>query len=96
MSEDKFQRYESQELKLWKKLTQEQQFEQVKELSKSFEERLIPKYVRHQSIKVDVFVSKDEIYSLLVEYETHLRTKLDNIPIIVLLQEKIDANKRRK
>jgi len=64
VSEDKFQRYESQELKLWKKLTQEQQFEQVKELSKSFEDRLIPKHVRHQSIKVDVFVPKDEIYSL--------------------------------
>ena len=96
MSEEKYYRYESPELKLFKKLTTDQQFKKVSEISKKFEDRLSVIQVHNQSIKVEVFVPKEDIYYLLVEYETYLREKLNNIPIIVLLQEKTDANKKRK
>lgn len=96
MSERKHYRYESPALKLWKKLTTDQQFEKVNELSQVFKDRLDLIEVRDQSIKVELSVEKSEIYDLLVEYETYLRENLDNIPIIVLLQGKTDANKKRQ
>nr|WP_321266985.1 hypothetical protein [uncultured Sulfurimonas sp.] len=96
MSEKKYYRYESPALKLWKKLTKDQQFEKVYALSKKFEDRLTLTDVRNQSIKVELFVTKDEIYNTLVEYETYLRENLNNIPIIVLLEGKTDANKKRQ
>ena len=96
MNERKYYRYESPELKLWKKLTADQQFKKVDELSQDFKEKLKVIDVHNQSINVELFVPKDEVYDLLVEYETYLRENLDNIPIIVLLQGKSDANKKRQ
>jgi len=89
-------RYESPELQEWKKLTKEEQFLKVQTLSKSFIEKLKPVFVKDQSIKVDMFVPKSEYYELLVKYEAYLRESLGNIPLIVLVQEKLDENKRRQ
>jgi len=96
VSEREYYRYESPELKLWKKLTPSQQFEKVSELSQSFKEKLEVIEAHNQSIKVELHVQKDEIYNILVEYEAYIREKLDNIPVIVLLQGKTDANKKRQ
>lgn len=96
MSKEEYSRYESQELKLWKLLSGDEQFSRVDELTKDFEEEVKLIHVRHQAIKVELSVPKDEIYTVLVKYETYLREKLNHIPIIILLQEKLDANKRRK
>ena len=96
MSEMKYSRYESEELIKWKKLSSEKQIEIVNEFSNPYAEKLKIIQVNNQSIKVELLVSKEEIYNTLVEYETYLRKKLQNIPIIILLQEKNDANKKRK
>ena len=45
---------------------------------------------------MELEIEKDERYKFLVEYESYLRKELDNIPIIVLLEGKTDANKRRQ
>lgn len=90
------ERYESQELQEWKKLSQEEQFSQVQVLSKEYTEQLEPISVRHQSIRVSMCIPKSEYYETLVDYEKHLRENLGNIPLIVLVEEKADENKRRQ
>lgn len=84
------------ELKEWKKLDKKQQFDIVYEISKKFFDRLELVKVDNQSIEVTLFVEKNLFYDLLVEYETFLRQSLGNFPIIVLLKEKKDENKKRK
>ena len=96
MNEQQYTRYESEELKKWKKLSVDKQIEIVQSFSGDFNDRLTVISVHNQSIKVELYVPKDDIYNTLVEYETYIRKKLDNIPIIVLLQERHDANKKRK
>lgn len=96
MSEAKSYRYESPELKVFKKLTTDEQFKKVYGLTQGFEDKLEVIAVKDQSITVKLFVEKDKAYETLVEYETYIREKLDNIPIIVLIQERKDANKKRK
>ncbi|MDD3442931.1 hypothetical protein [Sulfurimonas denitrificans] len=96
MSEREYYRYESPELKLWKKLTADKQFERVSGLSQIFKEKLKVIDVHNQSIKVELYVQKDDVYDVLVTYEAYLREKLNNIPIIVLLEGKTDANKKRQ
>jgi len=96
MNQEKYQRYESEELKKWKKLSKENQTKIVKSLSNDFSQKLVVVSAYNQSIKVELFVEKKETYNILVEYETYIREKLEGIPIIILLQERDDANKKRK
>jgi len=96
MDQEEFSRYESPELQLWKKKDTEEQFKIVEKISKKYEDRLTLVSVRHQAIKVELEIPKEERYNLLVDYETYVRKELNNIPIIVLLEGKKDANKRRR
>ncbi|WP_457749349.1 hypothetical protein [Sulfurimonas sp.] len=91
-----YERYESQELQEWKKLSSEEQFKQVKYLSDKYKESLELLFVRDQSIQVSLKIPKNEHYDLLVSYEAYLRENLGNIPLIVLIEEKKDENKRRQ
>ncbi|MBL1243442.1 MAG: hypothetical protein COA39_003440 [Sulfurimonas sp.] len=90
------ERYESQELQEWKKLSQEEQFSQVQALSTKYIEQLEPIFVRDQSIRVAMHIPKSAYYETLVDYEKYLRENLGNIPLIVLVEEKADENKRRQ
>lgn len=92
----KYKRYESPELIEWKKLDSEKQFEIVNEFSQPFYEKVKVSKVNNQSIEVDLFMRKSDVYNFLVEYETYLREKLGNFPIIVLLKDRADENRKRK
>lgn len=92
----KYGRYESPELIGWKKLTEQEQFDTVNELSQVYYEKVKVSKVKDQSIEVDLFMSKNEVYEFLVEYEAYLRENLGNLPIIVLLKDRADENRKRK
>lgn len=97
MSEaNKYERYESPQLKEWKKLNDEEQLIKVREVSKGYEEQLDVQKVHHQSIEVSLFMEKEKVYGFLVEYETFLRNQLGGFPIIVLLKDRADENRKRK
>lgn len=97
MSEStKYERYESEELKEWKKLDAKIQLEKVQELSVGLSDKLEIVRVHDQAIEVSLFVEKSEVYDFLVSYETLMRTKLGNFPIVVLLKDRADENKKRK
>jgi len=91
-----YSRYESPELQEWKKISQEEQMTKLKKISKPFSDILQVVYVKDQSIRVNILVEKSEYYDSLVKYETYIREELGNIPVIVLVQEKLDENKRRQ
>ena len=91
-----YARYESPGLQAWKKLSQSLQLVKVQDLSHDFINELEVINVKNQMIEVNVFVPKEQIYQLLMNYEKDLREKLDNIPIIVLLKERLDENRKRK
>lgn len=92
----KYERYESDALKEWKKISSEEQLEQVIEITEDSGYPLEVKNVKDQMIEVNIFVEKNETYELLKNYEKFLREKLNNIPIIVLLKERLDENRKRK
>ena len=96
MQEEKYDRYESPALIQWKKQNHEKQLETVISLSQEFEHTIEVVNVLDQRIEVIAYVTKDKIYELLVQYETFIRVKLNDIPIIVLLKEKRDENRKRK
>lgn len=89
-------RYESPELKAWKQLSFEEQLKKVKELSVDYFEKLEVISVKHQAIEVNLFMEKSEVYTFLVAYEKYLREALGNFPIIVLLKDRADENRKRK
>ncbi len=91
-----YTRYESPELQKWKQLPQLTQLEKIESLSQDFRNELKVINVKDQMIEVNVYVPKEQVYQLLVNYEKYLREKLDNMPIIVLLKERLDENKKRK
>ena len=93
---NKYQRYESLELKKWKKLSKDEQLEIVASYSEIFKEKLEVISVKNQAIEVNLFINKNDVYSFLVEYENYIREKLGNFPIIVLLKDRADENKKRK
>lgn len=92
----KYIRYESPELKEWKKLNPEEQYKKVNELSQVYFEKVKVSTVNNQSIEVNLFIPKSQVYEFLVEYEAYLRKKLGGFPIIVLLKDRIDENRKRK
>lgn len=91
-----YERYESPELIKWKKLSFDEQFEIVNSHSEVFKNKLEIKTVRNQSIEVNLFIEKKDVYDFLVKYENFIRERLGNFPIIVLLKDRLDENKKRK
>lgn len=91
-----YERYESPELIEWKKLSHEEQFKIVNSYSNVFKDRLEISSVKNQAIEVNLFIDKKDVYEFLVKYEKYIREKLGQIPIIILLKERIDENKKRK
>lgn len=96
MERSKYKRYESPELIAWKQLSHEEQLLKVQSLNNNFKDKLEVISVKDQMIEVNIFVSKEQTYELLVNYETSMRKQLNNIPIIVLLKERLDENRKRK
>ena len=96
MERSKYTRYESPELIAWKQLSHEEQLLKVQSLHNNFKDKLEVISVKDQMIEVNIFVSKEQTYELLVNYETSMRKQLNNIPIIVLLKERLDENRKRK
>lgn len=93
---DNYTRYESPALKEWKKYTFEEQLKKVQELSHEYSGKLEVINVKHQAIEVNLFMEKSEVYDFLVQYESDIREKLGTFPIIVLLKDRADENKKRK
>lgn len=91
-----YERYESPELIEWKKISYEEQFKIVNSYSDVFKDKLEVSSVKNQAIEVNLFVDKKDVYDFLVKYENYIREKLGNFPVIVLLKERIDENKKRK
>jgi hypothetical protein len=91
-----YERYESPELIEWKKLSHEEQFKIVNSYSDVFKDKLEVSSVKNQAIEVNLFVDKKDVYDFLVKYESYIREKLGNFPVIVLLKDRIDENKKRK
>lgn len=91
-----YERYESPELIEWKKISYEEQFKIVNSYSDVFKDKLEVSSVKNQAIEVNLFIDKKDVYDFLVKYENYIREKLGNFPVIVLLKERIDENKKRK
>jgi hypothetical protein len=91
-----YERYESPELIEWKKLSLDEQFKIVNSYSDIFKDRLEVSSVKNQAIEVNLFVDKKDVYDFLVKYENYIREKLGNFPVIILLKDRIDENKKRK
>ncbi len=91
-----YERYESPELIEWKKLSLDEQFKIVNSYSDVFKDRLEVSSVKNQAIEVNLFVDKKDVYDFLVKYENYIREKLGNFPVIILLKDRIDENKKRK
>lgn len=97
MSEaDRYKRYESEELIEWKKLDSNEQLKIVNDFSKEYSEKVEVNKVHDQSIEISLCLNKDDVYKFLVDYETYLRDKLGGFPIIVLLKDRADENRKRK
>ena len=93
---NEYKRYESPELIKWKKLSNYEQLEIVKLHSELFKDKLEVSSVKNQAIEVNLFIDKKDVYQFLVNYENYIREKLGNFPVIVLLKDKVDENKKRK
>lgn len=93
---DNYTRYESPALKEWKTYSFEEQLKKVKELSHEYSQKLEVISVKHQAIEVNLFMEKSEVYHFLVQYESDIRKKLGDFPIIVLLKDRADENRKRK
>lgn len=91
-----YTRYESSELIQWKEYSVEEQLTIVKEHNNPYKEKVEVCKVHHQSIEVSLFMKKEEVYTFLVQYETYMREKLGGFPIIILLKDRADENKKRK
>ena len=91
-----YKRYESPELIAWKKLSYDEQFEIVNSYSDIFKDKLDVNSVKNQAIEVNLSVDKKDVYDFLVKYENYIREKLGNFPVIVLLKDRVDENKKRK
>jgi len=83
-------------LEKWKKLSATEQLEKVKELSFQYHTMLEVLSVKDQAIELNLFMKKDSVYKFLVSYETYLREQLGDFPIIVLLKDRADENRKRK
>ena len=93
---NEYKRYESHELIKWKKLSNYEQLEIVKLHSELFKDKLEVSSVKNQAIEVNLFIDKKDVYQFLVNYENYIREKLGNFPVIVLLKDRVDENKKRK
>lgn len=93
---NEYKRYESPELIKWKKLSNYEQLEIVKLHSELFKDELEVSSVKNQAIEVNLFIDKKDVYQFLVNYENYIREKLGNFPVIVLLKDRVDENKKRK
>jgi hypothetical protein len=89
-------RYESPELIKWKKLTSEEQLNQVNKFNRVYEDKVKVVRVSNQAVEVSLFMPKEMVYDFLVEYESYLRESLGGFPIIVLLKDREDENRKRK
>ena len=83
-------------LEEWEKLSFEKQLQKVKDLSSQYTDILEVLSVRNQAIELNLFMKKENVYTFLVSYETYLREQLGNFPIIVLLKDRADENRKRK
>mgnify|MGYP000329479017 CR=1 FL=1 len=83
-------------LKEWKKLSPPQQLEIVKGFSTQYNNQLNVLSVKDHAIELSLFMEKDDVYTFLVSYESYLREQLGNFPIIVLLKDRADENRKRK
>lgn len=93
---NEYKRYESPELIEWKKLSNNEQLEIVTSYSELFKDKLEVSSVKNQAIEVNLFIDKKDVYEFLVNYENYIREKLGNFPVIVLLKDRVDENKKRK
>lgn len=93
---NEYKRYESPELIEWKKLSNNEQMEIVTSYSELFKDKLEVSSVKNQAIEVNLFIDKKDVYEFLVNYENYIREKLGNFPVIVLLKDRVDENKKRK
>ncbi len=93
---DEYERYEAPSLIKWKKLSLEQQLKTVQELSEKYKDKLDVIKVKNQSIEVSLIMEKNEVYDYLVEYEAYIRKALGEFPVIILLKDRADENKKRK
>lgn len=98
-------RFESNELKMWnqkedslKKEILNQYLNEYFKENKSYKKDQIIVNIRNNMIELDLseFIDKTEYQNTLVSVEGFLRKKLNNIPIILIIQEIKDANKKRK
>lgn len=93
---NKYERYESPALIEWKMLSTDEQFKIVSVHSEIFKDKLEVSSVKNQAIEVNLFIDKKDVYEFLVKYEDYIREKLGNFPVIVLLKDRVDENKKRK
>ncbi len=93
---NEYKRYESPELIKWKNLSNVEQLKIVKLHSELFKDKLEVSSVKNQAIEVNLFIDKKDVYEFLVNYENYIREKLGNFPVIVLLKDRVDENKKRK
>ena len=93
---NEYKRYESPELIKWKNLSNVEQLKIVKLHSELFKDKLEVSSVKNQAIEVNLFIDKKDVYQFLVNYENYIREKLGNFPVIVLLKDRVDENKKRK
>lgn len=98
-------RFESNELKMWNEKDDSLKKELLNQyLNEYFKENKLYKKdqtivnVRNNMFELDLseFIEKTEYQNTLVNVEVFLRKKLNNIPIILIIQEIKDANKKRK
>lgn len=90
-------RYGADKLKTWKNLDKQDQLTIVKNLtSKKYNNIVDIRSVKNQSIEITLHLEKEKRYDFLVEYEAFLRKNLGNFPIIVLLRDRADENRKRK
>jgi len=83
-------------LQEWKRLSSTQQLEIIKAFSTEYQDEIDVLAVKDQAIELNLFMEKHHVYEFLVSYETYLREKLGNFPIIVLLKDRLDENRKRK
>ena len=98
-------RFESNELKMWNEKDDFLKKELLNQyLNEYFKENKLYKKdqtivnIRNNMFELDLseFIEKTEYQNTLVNVEVFLRKKLNNIPIILIIQEIKDANKKRK
>lgn len=93
---NKYDRYESPKLKEWKQLDKSTQLTKVTSLNEKYKDKVQVVKVYDQSIEINLFIKKEGVYDFLVEYETYIRDNLGGFPIIILLKDRADENKKRQ